>query len=104
MSHHRKHLTRIRDAGLLLHENSNWPGSFFVNICDERWTREIIETQIPSILRRSFDGIFMDALDNPGELERIEAKKFAGAVEAARRLVVASRRQYPNIKLMMNRG
>lgn len=94
----------VKDEGLILMENRNWPGSFFVDVRDTRWTSRVIEELIPDILRRGFQGVFLDTLDNPVELERRDGKKYQGMTDAAVRLVLTIRRHYPEIKIMMNRG
>ena len=100
----RPYFAEIKDAGLLLGENANWKGSYFVDVRDPRWTRRVIDELVPAILRRGFHGIFMDTLDNPGHLERLDAKANAGMVEAAARLVRALRRNFPRMTIVLNRG
>ncbi|MDH5393524.1 MAG: endo alpha-1,4 polygalactosaminidase [Gammaproteobacteria bacterium] len=94
----------VKAEGLLLMENRNWPGSFYLDVRDNRWQSRVIEELIPGLLQRGFDGIFLDTLDNPAELERKDAKKYRGMTDAAARLVLTIRRHYPEIKIMMNRG
>jgi len=85
-------------------ENADWPGSFYVDVRDPRWTKRVIEELIPAILHKGFTGIFLDTLDNPSELERIDKVKYEGMTDAAVRLVRTIRRHYPEIKIMLNRG
>ena len=99
---HRPYYERV--SSLALHENPNWPGSYFVDLRDPLWIRLIIEQLIPQILDQGFDGIFMDTLDNPGHLERTDPIKYRGMTAAAARLVRAIRRHYPDMTIMMNRG
>lgn len=94
----------VKSQGLLLMENRHWPGSFFVDVRDQRWVSRVIEQLIHDMLRRGFHGVFLDTLDNPAELERIDARQYAGMVQAAARLVLTIRRHYPEIKIMMNRA
>jgi uncharacterized protein (TIGR01370 family) len=101
---HRPWFTSVEAEGLLLSENKNWPGSFFVDLRDMRWASRVIEELIPAMLRRGFQGVFLDTLDNPADLERQDPKKYQGMTDAAVRLVLTIRRHYPEIKIMMNRG
>ena len=90
--------------GLLLAENPNWKGSFYVDLRDRRWTKRVIEEIVPAILFEGFDGLFLDTLDNPIHLERVEPEEYAGMTEAAARLVRALRLHYPTIPIMLNRA
>jgi hypothetical protein len=56
------------------------------------------------ILRRGFDGIFLDTLDDPIHLEDVQPQKNKGMTAAAAQLVRAIRRHYPDIPIMMNRA
>lgn len=101
---YRAHYADVRDEGILLQENEDWPGSFYVDLRDPRWTERVIVDLVPAILHRRFDGIFIDTLDNAGHLERIDPKAYAGMTKAAARLVRAIRRHFPGIKIMLNRA
>ena len=100
----RHYFEHVKAEGILLQENTYWKGSYFVDVRDPRWTKRILEDLIPAILHKGFDGIFLDTLDNPAELERQDPKKYKGMTKAAERLVHAIRRHYPTIPIMMNRG
>jgi endo-alpha-1,4-polygalactosaminidase (GH114 family) len=63
-----------------------------------------LEELIPSVLRQGFDGVFLDTLDNPLDLEEQSPKRYAGMTDAAAHLVQAIHMHYPSIKIMMNRG
>lgn len=104
VEYQRSYFNEVKSEGILLQENKYWPGSYFVDVRDPRWTRRVIEDLIPDILTKRFDGIFLDTLDNPGELERTDPEKYAGMLAAAVTLVKEIRRHYPEIKIMMNRG
>jgi uncharacterized protein (TIGR01370 family) len=101
---HRDWFAEVKAEGLLLMENKSWPGSYFVDVRDPRWTRRVIEELVPRILRHGFHGLFLDTLDNPPHLERSDPEKYRGMTAAAAALVRALRLHYPNIRLMMNRG
>ncbi|WP_431859074.1 endo alpha-1,4 polygalactosaminidase [Azospirillum sp.] len=101
---HRPWYETVKGWGILSAENPNWPGSFYVDVRDKRWTELVVAELVPALLRRGFDGIFLDTLDNPPHLERTDPKAFAGMTEAAARLVKALRRHYPGIRIMQNRG
>lgn len=100
----RPYFAEVKAEGILLGENENWKGSYFVDVRDPRWTKRVVEELVPQILRRGFQGIFIDTLDNPGHLQRLDAKANAGMVDAAASLVRTLRRNYPKMTIVLNRG
>ncbi len=104
VENHRPWYSRVRRWGILKDENPNWKGSYYVDLRDPRWTSLVVEELIPAILRKGFDGLFFDTLDNPVYLEEGAPQKWKGSTEAAARLVKAIRRHYPDIPLMLNRA
>ncbi len=101
---YRSYYPAVRAQGILLGENSNWKGSFFVDVRDSRWTRRVLDELIPQILRRGFAGVFLDTLDNPAHLERMNPRSNRGMSTAAAALVTAIRGRYPHITIMLNRA
>ena len=101
---YRSYYAAVRAQGILLQENSNWKGSFFVDVRDSRWTRRVLDELVPQILRRGFSGVFLDTLDNPAHLERTNPRSYRGMSEAAAALVAAIRSKYPHIRIMLNRA
>jgi len=100
----RTHFNAVKAEGILLQENANWKGSFFVDVRDPRWTKRIVEKLIPEILRRGFDGVFLDTVDNAPHLEQLEAKRYRGMTAGMVSLIKTIRRHFPGIKVIMNRG
>jgi hypothetical protein len=68
----RSYFAEVKAENLFRGENENWKGSFFVDVRDPRWTKRVIDDLVPEILRRGFQGIFIDTLDNPRHLERTD--------------------------------
>ncbi len=101
---HRDYFDEVKNGGLLLGENPHWRGSYTIDIRERRWTERIISRLIPALLRRGFDGVFLDTVDSPLHLERQYPRRYRGMSDAAVRLVRAIRRNYPQIKIMLNRG
>jgi uncharacterized protein (TIGR01370 family) len=96
--------TLLKKNGLLLNENKNWKGSFFVDLRQPLWQKMVLEDMIPLVLRDGFDGVFFDTLDSPIELERAHPQQYKGMKEAAVHLIEAVRTQYPQLKIMVNRA
>lgn len=101
---YRSYYPAVRAQGILLGENSTWKGSFFVDVRDSRWSRRVLDELVPQILQRGFAGVFLDTLDNPAHLERMNPRSYGGMSAAAAALVTAIRGRYPHIKIMLNRA
>lgn len=100
----RPYYRAAKTQDLLLEENKNWPGSYFVDVRNKFWAKRVIEELIPQLLHKGFQGVFIDTLDNPIELERREPEKFKGMRDASITLVKAIRYHYPQIPIMINRA
>ncbi|MBF8272766.1 MAG: hypothetical protein HW380_1871 [Magnetococcales bacterium] len=104
VKNHHPYFKALERERLLLEENVNGKASFFIDLRDRRWTQRVIEELVPRLIRKGFDGIFLDTLDTPPFLEKREPEKFKGMREAAINLVKTIRLHYPQQKIMMNRG
>ncbi len=100
----REYFADVKAEKILLQENENWKGSYFVDLRDPRWTKRVLDQLIPGILRRGFDGLFFDTLDNAPHLEQTDPDRYRGMTAAAVSLVRAIRLRYPGIKIMLNRA
>lgn len=101
---HRSYFQKAQQGGFLLDKNPNWTDSYFVDLRDKRWAKQVIEELIPGILYQKFTGLFLDTLDNAVYLEQRDPQKYQGMREAAIHLVQAIRLHYPQIKIMINRA
>jgi uncharacterized protein (TIGR01370 family) len=95
---------KIKEMGLILTENPDWPGSFIVDIRDPRWKSYLIEKRIPTILHKKFDGLMLDTIDSPLHYEVKKGKKLKEVEEAAIDLIRSIKENYPRYTLMLNRG
>lgn len=94
----------LDQAGALQTPNPNWPDARLVDVRHPAWTALVLDTLIPQILAKGYDGIFLDTLDNAEAMERADATGNAGMILAAKLLVKAIRTRFPAIKIMLNRG
>lgn len=101
---HRPWYDEVKSWGILSEENPNWPGSYYVDVRDKRWVKMVVEQLTPALLRKGFDGVFLDTLDNPPHLERTDPKRWAGMTKASVQLIKAIRRNWPKARIMLNRG
>ncbi len=104
VENHRSHYQATIGAGIVLQENENWPGSYFVDVRSPAWTRLTVDVLAGALLAKGFHGFFLDTLDNPPHLERTDPKRFAGMTDAAADLVKALRQRYPQAPIMLNRA
>lgn len=104
VSNQRDYFDLVKNQGLLLEENPNWPGSYTVDIRKKEWVKLVIEKLIPQILFKRFDGVMLDTVDQVVALEQKNPKKYSGMKDAAAHLIQAMRKHYPQMKVMMNRG
>lgn len=98
------YFTRMKQQGVLIRENENWKGSYFVDIRNREWQKAVLEEMIPAVLKSGFDGVFFDTLDSPIEAERANPAKYKGMKDAAVQLIQAVRMHYPSLKIMVNRA
>ncbi len=104
VTNHSLYYPKLKEQGLLFAENPNWKGSYGVDIRNPAWQKIVIESLIPALLRDGFNGVFFDTLDSPIELERVDPKKYKGMKEASINLIKAVRTNFPQVKIMVNRG
>jgi polysaccharide biosynthesis protein PelA len=100
----RPFVTRLQRAGALRAPNPNWPDARYVDLRHPLWRTLLLDTIIPRILNKGFDGIFLDTMDNAEAMERQDPKGNAGMVAAGARLIRAIRQRYPKCAIMLNRG
>lgn len=100
----RSYYDAVREQGLTLGENPNWEGSLFVDVRSGAWTKRVIEEIIPRLLRKGFDGVFLDTVDNAAYLEDRFPERYAGMTGAMSRLILTIREHYPSVPIIMNRG
>jgi uncharacterized protein (TIGR01370 family) len=104
VSETRWYFETIRDRELLLHEQNNFPGSWFVDIREKKWHRFLVNQVIPKVLEKGFQGLLLDTLDHSLYLESEDPISFKGMRESAIELVEAIRNRYPNMPIVLNKG
>ncbi len=101
---YRWYFNTVKRKNLLLFENPNFPGSWFIDIRKPRWKSFVLNTIIPYVMYQGFDGLFYDTLDNAAYLEGLDPIQYMGMVDAAIDLVQTIRAAYPTLPIMMNRA
>lgn len=90
--------------GALRQANPNWPDARMADLRHPAWRDVLLNTAIPAILERGYDGIFIDTTDNAEAMERADPIGNKDMVDAAAELILAIRYRFPAIPIMLNRG
>lgn len=56
---------KFNAGGIIVKENPNWPGSFYIDADSELWRNYILNEAVPALAAGGYDGIFLDTLDSP---------------------------------------
>ncbi len=96
VENYRDYFKFVKNMGVLLKENKNWKGAYYVSLKSGKWQDFVINYIIPSVLAKGYNGIFLDTVDSL--LLNHEDKgliiKFINSIK----------KRFPHIKLMLNRG
>lgn len=94
---------QVQGSSLLVRQNTVW-GSWMVDIRDPRWAGLMLQ-EARAIRKAGFDGLFLDTVDTPLELERQEPERFQGMGDACVRLLRKLRKALPkDFLICQNRG
>jgi polysaccharide biosynthesis protein PelA len=101
---HRPYFSWAKSAGILIGENPNWHGSFYLDVRQESWRKRVVDEFVPTILAAGFNGVFLDTLDDAAALESQHPQSYGGMKTAAANLVRSLRESFPRMRIMVNRG
>ncbi len=65
VENYRPYFDRVKQSGAVLMENENWPGSYYVDVRNQSWSKLLLEEIIPELLRQGYSGLMLDTVDNP---------------------------------------
>lgn len=100
----RPYFADLLAAGALTEPNPNWPDARMADLRHPAWRETLLDTVIPGILARGYNGIFIDTTDNAEAMEQGDPLGKKGMVAAAADLILAIREHFPAIRIMLNRG
>jgi uncharacterized protein (TIGR01370 family) len=93
----------LEKKNALLYQNDKW-GSHAVDVTSAEW-RELVLGYVADADKKGFDGVMLDTIDSPLHWAETKEKERLGEMQAgAIRLIKEIRRQYPKMKIMVNRG
>lgn len=94
----------VKKEGLLIEENPNWPGSYYVDVRSPLWGKRLVNEIIPRILKQGYTGLMLDTLDNAIALERRDPVKYKGMTKGAIQLIHLLHIHFPDTALFLNRA
>ncbi|MBM3617753.1 MAG: endo alpha-1,4 polygalactosaminidase, partial [Alphaproteobacteria bacterium] len=101
---YRDYYDTIKGMNLFVGKSDLWDGHMILDIRKPEWRKYFINTLVPQVLNKGFDGIMLDTIDTVLYMEEEHPKEFKGMKEAAIQFIIELRQAYPNTKLMLNRG
>ncbi len=101
---YRPYFDEIEALDVFIAKSDLWRDHIIIDIREERWRDYFVNTLVPKVLAKGFDGIMLDTIDSVIYLEEQHPKKYAGMKEAAVLLIKQLRKTHPDAKLMLNRG
>ncbi|MBW2130534.1 MAG: endo alpha-1,4 polygalactosaminidase [Deltaproteobacteria bacterium] len=94
----------VKEESFLLKKNGRW-NTWIMDVRDLRWRELLLGRIIPSVLRRGFDGLFLDTVDSClGLTLGDEEEQYSGIPLALEGLIREIRDRFPRAVLAMNRG
>jgi len=90
------------DKKIMAGENPDWKGSFYVDVSSPEWRAHILETAIPEIVKKGFNGLFLDTLDSPSRLTASDPKKYPKMNQYLCELIKDIRVKFPKLEIIAN--
>lgn len=100
---HRYYWPMVSSAKFLVEKNPIW-GSWLVDVRSPEWQKLLLETVIPNIFAKGYDGLFLDTVDTAAYLEEKDPIKFKDSKTAMIAFVKELRRRWPDKKIFPNNG
>ncbi len=92
-------------AGVRLEKNTLWGAeNYILDLRSATWQRDVLENQIPALLAEGFDGIMIDTIEAPLDATRKNPVLHAEMQQGAIALLKATRKAFPDMPIMLNRG
>ncbi|MGE3714502.1 MAG: endo alpha-1,4 polygalactosaminidase, partial [Alphaproteobacteria bacterium] len=101
---YRSFFSDVKALNVLLEENPQWPGHIVVDVRKQAWRDYLINTLIPEVLARGFDGVMFDTVDSPLHIGHKNEEERRHMQQATIALLCEVRSAFPDIKIMINRG
>lgn len=101
---YRDYYETIKGMDIFMRPSDLWDQHMVLDIRKPKWRKYFVNTLVPRVLAKGFDGIMLDTIDTVLYLEEEHPKEFKGMKEAAIQLIIEIRQAHPETKLMLNRG
>lgn len=96
-------LPELLNAKAVLAKNSAFD-SYTVDVRNKTWRNYILKEKIPALIKAGFDGVMIDTVDSAIAFETPDAPQYAGMHYSAAQLIKSIHHEYPDLKIMVNRG
>lgn len=98
----RAYYPALEKARALAGPNPDWPGAMRLDPRSEAWRQLVLGAIAPALLKKGYDGFFLDTLDVGAYLER--ERQYPGATVAMARLVSDLHAKFPQALIVANGG
>lgn len=98
-----KILPQLRMENAVLAKNSEWD-SYTVDIRNKTWRQYLLKEKIPALVRAGFNGVMIDTVDSALAFETRDNPQYTGMYFSGAQLIHQIRRDYPQLKIMVNNG
>jgi uncharacterized protein (TIGR01370 family) len=92
----------VRDQPFLVEQNPEWPDNVRVDIRDSRWQEILLRDEVEAALKRGFDGVMLDTIDNVPYLESKDPERYSGSRQALRDWLQRLRQACPRAVIVAN--
>lgn len=99
---HAPYVNELKTAGAVLSKNPKWD-SYVVDPRNKIWRKMLLERKIPAMVAAGFDGLMLDTIDSPLNVDSGKSEDEA-IYTASASLIREIRKQFPTLKIMLNRG
>lgn len=100
----RKDYEAVKKLDVLISDVPQWQGGDFIDVRKPQWEEYMLHTIIPELIKRGFNGIMFDTMDNLLWLEDTYPSEYRGLRRASIHLMHTVHMYYPDLKIMVNRG
>ncbi|MBF0252624.1 MAG: endo alpha-1,4 polygalactosaminidase [Candidatus Omnitrophica bacterium] len=101
---YRAYWEKINQKAWVFSLNEDWEGNYPVDVRSGEWQDIILNEVIPEIVRKGFDGLFLDTIDTAEWLEETFPEQFPGAKKSMADLIIKIRKMYPDLVIVTNNG
>lgn len=100
----RSYWPEISQKEFVVEQNPDWEGAWRVDIRSREWQDLLLNRLIPEILKKGYQGVFLDTIDTAIYLEEKEPSKYSGSKKALVQFIKTIHQKFPDIVILPNNG